>query len=178
MKGDNKSVRKLFQPFSKGFTLIELLVVLAILGLLAGVVLVTVNPVAQLQKSNDARRKGDLESLQRALELYYQDTGSYPKSSTSGYLIMNGTSSMSWGTSWSPYMTTLPKDPTSTNSYVYFSPTGNQSYYLYANLQRGSTDPQACNAGGACSNLTTNSIPATACGGTCNYGVTSPNVSP
>jgi len=160
----------------KGFTLIELLVTLGILGILATVILITVNPVAQLQKANDARRKSDLEQLQRALELYYQDFGSYPKSSA-GYLIINNGTNLTWGSSWSPYMTVLPKDPGS-NTYVYYSPAGNQAYYIYASLDRGANDPQVCNNGNACQSLSSNGIPNTQCVGTCNYGVSSPNVSP
>jgi len=166
----------------KGFTLIEMLVVLGILGVVASVLLIEVNPIAQIQKANDARRKGDLETMQHALELYYQDNGSYPTSS-GDYKILNSSGvTINWGSPWQPYMSTLPKDPLPANTYVYFSPTSGsgQTYYLYANLQRGSGDPQACNKGNACTSLTGNAgFPsADACGGTCNYGVSSPNVSP
>ena len=105
----------------KGFTLIELLVVIGILGILSVVLLVTINPVAQIQKANDARRKSDLEAIQHALELYYQDAGSYPPSSSS-YTIEYNNVSVNWGSSWQPYIATLPKDPVSTNQYVYYSP--------------------------------------------------------
>jgi len=165
----------------KGFTLIEIIVVLAILGMLAATVFVAINPIAQLQKSNDAKRKADLESLQHALELYYQDKGSYPASSAS-FQIQSGTTTLAWGSSWQPYMTTLPKDPTAANSYIYYAPASanGQTYYLYANLQRGANDPQACNKGNACSSIGSGAgFPsAKACGGTCNYGVSSSNVSP
>jgi general secretion pathway protein G len=165
----------------RGFTLIELLVVLGILGILAAALLVTINPVAQLQKGNDARRKSDLESTQRALELYYQDNGSYPPSSSS-YTITNSGISVNWGSSWQPYIATLPKDPSSTDAYVYYSPpsSNGQSYYLYASLQRGANDPDVCNGGSACKSIQAGGgFPAaTACGATCNYGVSSTNVSP
>lgn len=165
----------------KGFTLIELLVVIGILGILSVVLLVTINPVAQIQKANDARRKSDLEAIQHALELYYQDAGSYPPSSSS-YTIEYNNVSVNWGSSWQPYIATLPKDPVSTNQYVYYSPptSNGQAYYLYASLQRGANDPDVCNKGNACKSIQGGGgFPAaTACGGTCNYGVSSPNVSP
>lgn len=160
------------QYFSSGFTLIELLVVLGILGILTTSLLAIINPLAQIQKANDAKRKTDLESLQRALEIYYQDNGSYPPSTG------NKIKGLSWGSSWTPYINSLPKDPLAAHHYIYYSP-NNQTYYLYANLERGKNDPQACNKGNACSSLSGSGFPAaTSCGATCSYGVSSPNVSP
>ncbi|SRR5258708_31288900 len=155
----------------KGFTLIEMIVVIAVLGILATIVLISINPIAQLQKSNDARRKTDLESIQRALELYYQDNGTYPISTGDKIKGIN------WGSAWQPYIATLPSDPLPANRYVYYSP-NNQTYYLYANLQRGKYDQQICNNGNACVSVGANGLPLTACGGTCNYGISSSNVSP
>lgn len=60
----------------KGFTLIELLVVIAIIGILAVVVIASLN-VAR-EKSRDARRLADLKEVQKALELYFFNVGSYP----------------------------------------------------------------------------------------------------
>src|SRR5256885_12699292 len=70
--------KKVFDQVSRGLTLIELLVVIAILGILAAGILALLNPVSQLQKARDARRKSDLSEIQKALELYYQDCGYYP----------------------------------------------------------------------------------------------------
>ena len=70
------SLPKMFQKTSSGFTLIELLVVIAIIGLLASVVLVSLNN-ARI-KARDAKRLTDMRQIQTALDLYYQKNGQYP----------------------------------------------------------------------------------------------------
>ena len=165
-----------------GMTFVELLIVIAVFSILITGLIVVINPIGQMQKSNDAKRKSDLAQLQRALEVYYQDKGRYPDNPGPGTYKINDGTVRDWGTSWSPYMATLPKDPLSVNVYVYFSPTSgaclnNQCYYIYANLQQ-IKDPHACNGGVACGSLSANSIPDDACGGICNYVVSSPNVVP
>lgn len=62
----------------KGFTLIELLVVIAIIGILATIVLVSLNTARA--KARDVRRIGDLRQIALALEMYYDDNTStgYP----------------------------------------------------------------------------------------------------
>ena len=166
----------------RGFTLVELIVVVGILSVMAAGAVLVLNPIGQFQKANDAKRKADLTQIQKAVETYYQDNGKYPISSISNPLYrittptQSGVVTVDWGSSWQPYMNVLPKDSGTSRNYVYYS-TG-QSYYLYASLERGASDPQVCNGGSACSSLATYAIPSTACGGICNYGVTSPNVSP
>ena len=54
----------------KGFTLIELLIVIAILGVLATVVLVAINPLQNLAKTRDAGRLNTVGQLGHALEAY------------------------------------------------------------------------------------------------------------
>lgn len=169
-----------------GFTLIELIVVIAIIALIATASMAVLNPFSQFQKARDSRVKSDLSQIQKALETYYEDNGKYPLNATScTYQIFgnngDGNDCIEWGRSWQPYMNVMPKDPNSTNRYVYYVSSNRQSYYIYANLSRGQADPNAC-SGSFCSSLTTNGISSTACGTTtgvyCNYGATSPNVSP
>lgn len=63
----------------KGFTLIELLIVIAILGTLAVVVLIALNPVQQLARTRDAGRIAAVTQLGHALEAYATSNGSvYP----------------------------------------------------------------------------------------------------
>lgn len=56
---------------SKGFTLIELLIVMAILGVLAVVVLVAINPVQQLARTRDTGRKSAVNQVGHALQGFF-----------------------------------------------------------------------------------------------------------
>lgn len=61
-------LRNTFAPaWQKGFTLIELLVVIGIIGILAAVVLVAVNPGRQFASARDTQRKADLYSITNAI---------------------------------------------------------------------------------------------------------------
>ena len=73
--------------YKKGFTLIELLVVIAIIGILSSVVLASLNG-ARI-KSRDVKRKEDMVQVRTALELYYNDNGSYPLGYGSGWAGIN-----------------------------------------------------------------------------------------
>lgn len=162
--------KKYFLKYSpeRGFTLVELLTVITIIAVLAGGLVVAINPLSQIQRSRDAQRKSDLEQVQRGLEQYYNDTNAYPASVPFGAIwVQNGVT----------YIQKVPQDPENLGNgkkYVYQQQNNGQAYQLYASLDNAS-DPQLCFAGGGkCTNAPGNS----ACGGVCNYGVSSPNVSP
>lgn len=168
-----------FYGKSSGFTLVELLTVVGIIGILIIGALTVINPIAQFQKANDAKRKSDLSQIQKALEVYYQDNGKYPPVSSYKIVRLDGTTA-DWNTQFTPYMSTLPKDPKIQQTYIYFVSSNRQSYWLYASLENN-TDRQFCNGPGnpnPCGSLATNGIPANACGQTCNFGVSSPNAVP
>lgn len=64
----------------KGFTLVELLVVIAIIGMLASIVLSSLNTARA--KSRDSWRLQELVQLKTALELYYSKNNRYPSPSS------------------------------------------------------------------------------------------------
>ena len=99
----------------KSFTLIELLVVIAIIGLLAA--LIIPNLTQTRAKARDARRLADLDQLQKAMELYYNDHNHYPiwesgcLDEASNPLIAGTTSSPAFFTSQYMAKPTGLKDP-------------------------------------------------------------------
>lgn len=86
----------------KGFTLIELLVVIAIIGVLASVVLASLNTARR--KSRDARRVADIKQIQLALEMYFDSNEEYPENVADLATT---------------YLPTEPKDPSTAASYPY-----------------------------------------------------------
>lgn len=117
------------QSKTKGFTLIELLVVISIIALLSSVVLSALNSARA--KARDAHRMGDLKAVQTALELYYNDNGSYPSTGSNWWGVgVNGFSSKSTSGAGGyipglapQYIAVLPVDPKPSNSngYLYTS---------------------------------------------------------
>ncbi len=130
---------------SSGFTLIELLVVIAIIGILASVILASVD--AARSKARDARRKEDFHEISTALALYYAQNGSYPNTNTtsatdSGNYANSNTSwdgkTYAWTNLFTPlvnagYMTGIPRDPlnVATGSYPWSAPAGASVNHLY-----------------------------------------------
>ena len=118
-------------PTHEGFTLIELLVVISIIGLMASVVLVSIQSARA--KSRDAKRIGDMNQLAKALELYFNENYSYPT-------VAAGVNFSSNPTIGQPglvpqYLLQLPKAPTPPDGSVCVgSGPGKNDYYYYQNV--------------------------------------------
>jgi len=115
----------------KGFTLIELLVVIAIIGLLASIILVSLNNARA--KARDARRLSDWHQIALALELYADaNSGYYPSVTTVGCSVANWTNILSPALV-TTYMSTLPRDPSNSGNYQYqygSNATSNATHYV------------------------------------------------
>jgi prepilin-type N-terminal cleavage/methylation domain-containing protein len=120
---------------SKGFTLIELLVVIAIIGILATIVLVSLNS-ARI-KARDSRRVSDIRQIQLALELYGDSSITYPNVD----IYPNG------GPLVPTFMAAVPHDAgDNTRQYYYFycNQSGGRAplkYQLGADLEESTATP-------------------------------------
>lgn len=122
---------------TRGFTLVELLIVIAIIGLLASITLMGLNS-AKI-RAKDARTKGDVSQIVKAIGMYRAENNSYPTSSgTWKCLKPDGT--MCWRTTYwgdttivnalAPYIPNIPKTQANSGCFLFDS-------YLYNNNSAG-----------------------------------------
>ena len=142
----------------KAFTLVELLIVISVFSLLF--VLIWMFIPIQVAKARDAVRKVDIDKLTKYIEDYYTDTNCYPVS-----IPLCGNS---FTLNDRTYISDIPCDPITKNSYVYVSEISDcpRWFQLYGNLEYTEDkiiDDLGCRNG---------------CGPDCqfNYGASSTNV--
>lgn len=107
----------------KGFTLIEILLVVAILAILAGIVILAINPKKQLLDARQAERKADVNTILNAVYQYAADNkGAMPgtitasaveicTSSVSATCTAASLADLSTLFSTQTYLTAIPVDP-------------------------------------------------------------------
>src|SRR5690606_1993042 len=60
----------------KGFTIVELLIVVVVIAILAAITIVAYNGIQQ--QANNSRRMSDIQTADKAINMYYAQHGSYP----------------------------------------------------------------------------------------------------
>jgi prepilin-type N-terminal cleavage/methylation domain-containing protein len=135
-------VKNITNAPSVGFTLIELLIVIVVISLIATAAFAALNPTKRIGDSNDGRRKADLISLSKAIELYTADYGYAPTQLASNaiasgqkYVLCTSAATLTCGGQSNPclvvsdsnflgtYLSTLPIDPSK-------SATTDTGYYI------------------------------------------------
>jgi prepilin-type N-terminal cleavage/methylation domain-containing protein len=162
----------------KGFTLVEMLVVIAIIAILAGAVLLAINPVATMQKSRDTTRLNDMDALRSAInialtegEIRLVDMADTTATSANGVQAVDGTTGYvrfeipTDKTGLIRYIPALPLDPTNDANLVYSYESTLDAYELNCVLEYPDNAAKMANDGG-----NNNPDPATGLGGAYEVG--------
>lgn len=159
-----------------GFTLMELMLVIAIIMILS---VIGIGSYTQATvKSRDTQRKNDLSQIAKALELFNNDVGRYPKV-TGGKMtcpLADGSEedcSIAEIYAYiksvkSSYIKPVPSDSTSGKVYVYVPDASFGSYALYAALENSQDRDWVKTAAGVATNWDSDGV---MCGTavSCNY---------
>ncbi len=120
----------MFLKKRSGFTLLEILLVVAAISILAGIVIIAINPTKQLGDTRNAQRRVDVNTILNAVYQYSLDAQALPAAITALSTEICRTAAVSCAslidlsvlTASQKYIVSLPVDPqtTSTNGTAYF----------------------------------------------------------
>jgi len=161
----------------KGFTFVELLLVIGILIVLSTGIMLFMKPQEQIARSNDTRRRSDLNLLRNAFEEWYNDKGCYPTAKEACYNMVEdpsipvGRFTRAYGTchlcmtkppltssDLSKYNVGSACDPSSPSRDYFYQVYGTNyncptSYYIFTKFSATyskTTDVYGCGASNAC----------------------------
>ncbi len=124
-----------------GFTLIELLVVMAIIGVLASIVAMSVQD--SRTKGRDAARKTQIQEVLKALELYFTTDGVYPYFGVAGVNTGGNLSGIEPSFfSSTQFMTSVP--PEAATHYYYCVSADRKSILLAVNTEQDKGGSNYC----------------------------------
>jgi prepilin-type N-terminal cleavage/methylation domain-containing protein len=73
-----------------GFTLLELLISMAVIGILAAIVILAINPQSQLANAKDVTRLGDLDAILNAVNQFQIDRWRLPQYQGQEMVLLQG----------------------------------------------------------------------------------------
>jgi len=119
-----------------GFTIVELLIVIVVIGILAAITVVAFNGVQE--RARFAKARSDITTLNKAIQLYYAENGSYPNTTAKAGCTSNWCGwDQATGENFIPGLTPkyisvtpqMPSENSASNTYLYKSVDGT-SYQL------------------------------------------------
>lgn len=80
-----RSLARKLSSRQHGFTIVELLIVIVIIAILAAITIVAYNGIQD--RARYSSMKSDINTINKAIQMYYAENSSYPGSNTTGTLV-------------------------------------------------------------------------------------------
>lgn len=132
----------------QGFSLVELLITVSIIAILISIGIASYATINK--QSRDTKRKGDLEQIRAALEMYRANNGYYPSVGTGSWVVTSSATDSLVGLTpvlVPTYIPVVPTDPKPSQSYMYIATnisSGNYYGYCVSAQMESENPPDTC----------------------------------